>query len=257
MSKTPKKRSAPKKGNGGNGRSMEDAQGGEGPEARRSSGRSSGSDAADAASSEGGAGSNGRNGGNGGTRAGAKRGNGGKGQGGGWFRSVEVALWLLVVGAALYRFVPGVGPKQVSEDGAAPDFTVHTLSGDKVTLSDLRGDVVLVNFWATWCPPCRLEIPGFQRVYDDYKDKGFTVVGLSTDEAGPGVVQRFVSEHTITYPIGMATNEMRRLYGGVDALPQSFLLDKTGHVRKMVAGMFSEGILRREVDALLTEGQGQ
>ncbi|MCG6954848.1 MAG: TlpA family protein disulfide reductase [Gemmatimonadetes bacterium] len=229
MSKTPKKRATPKKGNGGNGRSTEDAA----TETRRS------------------------NGGNNGTSAGAKRRDGGKGRAGGWFRSVEVALWLMVVGAVLYRFVPGVGPQQVSEDGTAPNFTVHTLSGDKVTLSDLRGDVVLVNFWATWCPPCRLEIPGFQRVYDDYKDKGFTVVGLSTDEAGPGVVQRFVSEHSITYPIGMATNEMRRLYGGVDALPQSFLLDKTGHVRKMVAGMFSEGILRREVDALLTEGQGQ
>jgi peroxiredoxin len=220
MSKTPKKRAAPKQGNGGNGRSAEDA-------------------------------------GTGATSSGARRRNGTRDRAATLFRSVEVALWLMVAGAVLYRFVPGVGPRQVAEDGTAPNFTVRTLSGDKVTLSDLRGDVVLVNFWATWCPPCRLEIPGFQRVYDDYKDRGFTVVGLSTDEQGPGVVRTFVTDKGITYPIAMATEEMRRLYGGVDALPQSFLLDKGGHVRKMVAGMFSEGILRREVDALLAEGQGQ
>jgi peroxiredoxin len=236
MSKTPKKRAAPTKGSGGNGRSTEDAGTRGAPEARRSGARNGGSSGGTARSS-------------------AK--NGGRDRAAAWFRSVEVALWLMVIGAVLYRFVPGVGPQQVAEDGTAPNFTVRTLSGDKVTLSDLRGDVVLVNFWATWCPPCRLEIPGFQRVYDDYKDKGFTVVGLSTDEQGPGIVQRFVTDKGITYPIAMATDDMRRLYGGVDALPQSFLLDKTGHVRKMVAGMFSEGILRREVDALLAEGQGQ
>jgi peroxiredoxin len=222
MSKTPKKREAPKKGNGGNGKSTEDAGAGGSPVARGSAGRSAGRD-----------------------RAGV------------WFRRVEVTLWLMVVGAVVFRFVPGAAIGHVAEDGTAPDFTVRTLAGDKVSLADFRGDVVLVNFWATWCPPCRMEIPGFQRVYDDYKDKGFTVVGLSTDEQGPGVVRAFITDKGITYPVGMATDEMRRLYGGVNALPQSFLLDKGGHVRKMVAGMFSEGMLRRQVDALLAEGQGQ
>ena len=174
-----------------------------------------------------------------------------------WFRRIEITLWVLVAGAFIVRFVPGAAIGRVQEEGAAPDFTVQTLAGNEVTLSDLRGQVVLVNFWATWCPPCRLEIPGFQRVYDDYRDKGFTVVGLSTDMGSPDLVRRFVTDVGITYPVGMATEEMRRLYGGVDALPESFLLDKTGHVRKMVAGMFSEGILRREVDALLAEGRGQ
>lgn len=194
-------------------------------------------------------------------RGGRNAGRGGKApaadRGGVWFRRLEITLWVLVAGAFIFRFVPGVAIGRVDDDGAAPDFTVRTLAGDKVTLSDLRGEVVLVNFWATWCPPCRLEIPGFQRVYDDYKDQGFTVVGLSTDEEGPGIVRSFVTDKGITYPVGMATEEMRRLYGGVDALPQSFLLDRTGHVRKMVAGMFSEGILRRQVDALLAEGRTQ
>ncbi|MCG6989178.1 MAG: TlpA family protein disulfide reductase [Gemmatimonadetes bacterium] len=191
----------------------------------------------------------GRNGGNG--RAGGKE----AGRSGRWFRAVEVTLWVLVIGAVAYRFVPAAAAHPVAENGTAPDFTVKTLNGGKLSLSDLRGHVVLVNFWATWCPPCRLEIPGFQRVYQDYKDKGFTVVGLSTDEQGPGVVNAFIRQNGITYPVGMATDEMRRLYGGVDALPESFLLDESGRVRKRVEGMFNESILRQDVDHLLAEGE--
>jgi peroxiredoxin len=179
-----------------------------------------------------------------------------EGTGGGgsrWFNVVEVALWVMVAGAVAFRLMPTPKAVAVAEKGSAPDFTVRTLNAGKVSLSDLRGRVVLVNFWATWCPPCRLEIPGFERVYQEYEGKGFTVVGLSTDEAGPGVVSSFIQQNGVTYPIGMATEEMRRLYGGVDALPESFLLDRTGHVRKMVEGIFSEATLRRELDQLLAE----
>jgi cytochrome c biogenesis protein CcmG/thiol:disulfide interchange protein DsbE len=172
-----------------------------------------------------------------------------------WFRTLEVTVWVLVVGAVAYRFVPAAAAHPVTGNGTAPDFTVRTLNAGKLSLSNLRGHVVLVNFWATWCPPCRLEIPGFQRVYQDYKDKGFTVVGLSTDEQGPGVVNAFIRQNGITYPVGMATDEMRRLYGGVDALPESFLLDESGHVRKRVEGMFNESTLRQDVDHLLAEGE--
>ena len=192
---------------------------------------------------------NGGNGGNG--RAGGKE----TGRSGRWFRAVEVTLWVLVIGAVAYRFVPAAAARPVAENGTAPDFTVKTLNGGKLSLSDLRGHVVLVNFWATWCPPCRLEIPGFERVYQDYKDKGFIVVGLSTDEQGPGVVNAFIRQNGITYPVGMATDEMRRLYGGVDALPESFLLDESGRVRKRVEGMFNESMLRQDVDQLLAEGE--
>ena len=122
-----------------------------------------------------------------------------------------------------------------------------------MALSKLEGDVVLVNFWATWCPPCRLEMPGFEAVYEDYKDRGFTVVGLATDVGGQDLVHAFVRQNRITYPVAMADEEVRLRYGGVDALPQSFLLDKQGRVRKVVSGVFSEGALRRAIDELLAE----
>jgi len=96
-------------------------------------------------------------------------------------------------------------------------------------------------------------MPGFESVYQAYKDRGFTVVGLATDVNGLGLVEAFVRDNHITYPVAMASDQVRLRYGGVDALPQSFLLDKQGRVRKIVAGVFSEGALRRAVDELLAE----
>lgn len=170
-----------------------------------------------------------------------------------WFRTTELALWVLVAAAFAYRFLPAEAIGRVAEEGAAPAFSVRTLAGAEFDLEDRRGEVVLVNFWATWCPPCRLEMPGFQAVYEDYRDRGFTVVGLATDIGGKGPVQQFVSANGITYPVAMASDEIRRLYGGVDALPQSFVVDRQGRVRKAVAGVFSESSLRKLVQELLAE----
>ena len=155
------------------------------------------------------------------------------------------------------RLTPPREVGRLAIDEPAPEFSVRTLDGDKVTLDDLEGDVVLVNFWATWCPPCRLEMPGFQSVYDEYKDRGFTVVGLATDDGGRDLVESFVQANRITYPVAMAPEDVRLEYGGVDALPQSFLLDQEGRLRRIVQGVFSEGALMRAVDELLAEGEAQ
>jgi peroxiredoxin len=174
-----------------------------------------------------------------------------------WARSaLEAAFWIVVLGFLGYRIWPqfaaalGVG----SSATAAPDIRFETLAGEPVSLRDLRGQVVLVNFWATWCPPCRYEMPGFQRAYETYRDRGFTIVGLSVDRAGRRVVEQFLDEHGITYPVAMATAEATRAFGAGNMLPTSFLIDAAGRVRHTVKGVFLETALTHAVERLLAEG---
>ena len=170
-----------------------------------------------------------------------------------WFRRAEITLWVMVGLALAFRALPPREVGRLALDAPAPDFSLRTLEGERLTLGRLQGQVVLVNFWATWCPPCRQEMPGFQAVWEEYKDRGFSVVGISMDVGGAGPVEAFVRTNGIGYPVAMADEDVQLAYGGVDALPQSFLVDKQGRVRRMVSGVFSEGTLRKAVDELLAE----
>lgn len=140
-----------------------------------------------------------------------------------------------------------------SAGARAPGFQLTTIDGRAVSLDSLRGKVVLVNFWATWCPPCRVEMPGFQGVYDRNRHRGFTIVGISTDAAGSGAVVRFLEERGITYPNAMANGAVVRDFGGVNTLPTSFLLDRQGRIRSEVRGIFASVALEAAVDRLLDE----
>ena len=146
---------------------------------------------------------------------------------------IEALVWLALAVFFGYRLWPQVAAAfgVASADTTAPDFQLTTLDGVAVSRDALRGRVVLVNFWATWCPPCRVEMPGFQDVSDSTKAEGFTVLGLSTDAAGSQHVRRFLREHEITYPVGMATGDVVRAFGGARALPTSVLLDRQGRIR--------------------------
>lgn len=110
----------------------------------------------------------------------------------------------------------------------APDFTLKDASGQSVKLSDYKGKVVLLNFWATWCGPCTLEIPWFEQFEQEYKSRGFDVVGVSMDEDGWGAVKPFISEHKINYRILLGNDSVGQLYGGVDSLPTTFIIDREG-----------------------------
>jgi cytochrome c biogenesis protein CcmG, thiol:disulfide interchange protein DsbE len=171
------------------------------------------------------------------------------------WRVLEAMLWIAVLGYAGYRFWPQVAAAfAVGAPGdEAPDFVVTTLEGDFVSMESLHGKVVLVNFWATWCPPCRVEMPGFERVYQEKKERGFVIVGLSTDQTGAAHVERFLAERGITFPVAMAPGQVVRDFGGVRGLPTSFLIDRQGRIRHVVTGIFAEPALRRAVGRLLDE----
>ena len=166
--------------------------------------------------------------------------------------------WVLLFGFLAWRISPQVsaafGLGTAGEE--VPEIRATTLDGTRLTSEDLHGKVVLVNFWATWCPPCRFEMPGFQRVYEDKRDKGFVIVGLSTDRAGEQVVRDFLAERGITYPVAMAPASVVQAFGGVQALPSSFLIDRQGRVRQEVKGVFAEPMLRMAVNQLLDEDEG-
>jgi peroxiredoxin len=176
----------------------------------------------------------------------------------GWRRPrrwLELVLWLGVLGFVGYRLWPQVSAAVGAgvAGGLAPEIVVETLEGDTVSLVALRGQVVLVNFWATWCPPCRLEMPGFQSVYRSRRDQGFTILALSTDRSGRGVVEEYVEARGLTFPVALATARVERAFGGVGALPTSFLIDRDGRIRHVVRGIFLRPALDQAVDRLLRE----
>jgi len=170
--------------------------------------------------------------------------------------TLERIGWALLVGFLAWRLSPQAGAAfgVTSMNQAAPEFRVTTLEGAPVTPDSLRGKVVLLNFWATWCPPCRVEMPGFQDVYDEHRGEGFVVLGVSTDRAGRDPVREFLRERGITYPVAMANGEIVNAYGGARVLPTSFLIDREGRIRHEVRGYFAEVALRQAVRRLLDEG---
>jgi thiol-disulfide isomerase/thioredoxin len=119
-----------------------------------------------------------------------------------------------------------------------PAFSVTDLDGQSHSTADWRGKVVLVNFWATWCAPCRAEIPDLIALQDKYKDR-LVVVGLSEDDTGVDVVRRFAVEHQMNYTIAMSTPELRKLFPEVMALPTTYVLDPEGRLVQKNVGMLN------------------
>jgi cytochrome c biogenesis protein CcmG/thiol:disulfide interchange protein DsbE len=122
--------------------------------------------------------------------------------------------------------------------GVAPDFTLKTLDNEELSLSGLRGKVVLLDFWATWCGPCRESIPHLVQLQKNYQEKGFQVIGLSVDKGDGSAVRNFVKSMGIPYPVVMTPEDVARNYG-VSSLPTTFLIDKEGKIRDKMIGFSS------------------
>ena len=143
---------------------------------------------------------------------------------------------------AVIRFVRNPDP--------APEFKLTSIDGKPVTLADVRGKVVLLNFWATWCGPCRAEIPDFVALQERYKDH-LQIIGLNVDDEDADEIQKYVKETGINYPVAMTSNEIRMQYGGIPALPTSFVLDTEGRVVQKHVGLWNPSVYETEIRALL------
>ena len=138
----------------------------------------------------------------------------------------------------------------VKNPDAAPAFQLNDLNGKPVSLAEARGKIVLLNFWATWCGPCRAEIPDLVDLQKRYADK-FEIIALATDEDDPDEVRRFVLQSGINYRVAMSSDAVRRDYGGIAALPTSFVIDPEGRIVQKHVGLNDPSIYELEVRAML------
>lgn len=138
----------------------------------------------------------------------------------------------------------------VKNPDAAPGFQLNDLEGKPVSLADAKGKIVLLNFWATWCGPCRAEIPDLVDLQKRYADK-LEIIALATEEDDPDVVKHFVQRSGINYHVAMASDDVVRQYGGVAALPTSFVIDAQGRVVQKHVGLNDPSLYERELKAML------
>src|SRR5438445_9821232 len=138
----------------------------------------------------------------------------------------------------------------VKNPDAAPAFQLNDLNGKPVSLAEAKGKIVLLNFWATWCGPCRAEIPDLVDLQKRYADK-FEIIALATDEDDPDEVRRFVLQSGINYRVAMSSDAVRRDYGGIAALPTSFVIDPEGRIVQKHVGLNDPSIYELEVRAML------
>ncbi|MEN9934063.1 MAG: hypothetical protein RLZZ387_642 [Chloroflexota bacterium] len=153
---------------------------------------------------------------------------------------------------------PAAPPAAASADPAplpdhpAPDFTLAALDGSEVRLASLRGQVVLVNVWATWCPPCRAEMPAIQATYDEYRGQGFTVLAVNFKEDAR-TVAAYLEEHRLTFPALLDVDGSVGSVYQARGLPSSFFVDRRGVIRAVYRGPMPRGIIEGTVAQLLQE----
>jgi thiol-disulfide isomerase/thioredoxin len=137
--------------------------------------------------------------------------------------------------------------------GAAPAWRLQDIAGKPVSSEDLKGKVVVVDFWATWCPPCREEIPGYIELQKTYAAQGVVIVGISLDQGGPEVVKPFAAKYGINYPLVMGDEAVVAAFGGVEGIPTTFLIDRSGQIRDRKVGMEAKADYERKIVSVLAE----
>jgi peroxiredoxin len=133
----------------------------------------------------------------------------------------------------------------------APAFTLQDAKGTNVSLADFKGKVVLLNFWATWCGPCKVEIPWFEEFQTKYANQGFAVVGVSMDDDGWKSVKPFMEARNINYPIVLGNEAVSQAYGGIDSLPTTLLIDREGRIAAQHHGLAGKSTYEDEILKLL------
>jgi thiol-disulfide isomerase/thioredoxin len=169
----------------------------------------------------------------------------------------QARLWIIT--SLLFCFAPSLAFSQqdnepvirfVQNPDPAPEFKLTSLDGKPLSLAALQGKVIFLNFWATWCGPCRAEVPDLVALQDRYKGR-LQIIGLNVDDDDAAEIQKYVDESGINYPVAMTSNDVRLQYGGIPALPTSFVLDTQGRVVQKHVGLWNPAVYETEIRSLL------
>ena len=148
---------------------------------------------------------------------------------------LSVSIGIIKKNSSAIPQIKGNG-ERAGEDAPAPNFTVYDLENKPVKLADLKGKVVILDFWATWCPPCLEEIPHFKKLHRQYSGQGLVILGVSLDEAGRDHVKEFMKENSIPYPIAMSNEKIVEDFGGIRGIPTTFVIDRDGKIVSKLVG---------------------
>jgi cytochrome c biogenesis protein CcmG/thiol:disulfide interchange protein DsbE len=144
-----------------------------------------------------------------------------------------------------------VNPAQYPNLKPAPSFSLKDENGATVTLADYQGKVLLLNFWATWCGPCKIEIPWFMEFEKQYKNRGFEVLGVAMDDDGWKAVKPYVADHKFNYRVVLGNDSVATSYGGIDALPTTFVITPNGKILTSHVGLVNREDYVKEIESLL------
>jgi thiol-disulfide isomerase/thioredoxin len=171
------------------------------------------------------------------------------------FFVAAIVAAMLFAGIRIARHNRANGPAHGLMGNLAPDFDLKRLDGKNLKLSDLRGKAVLLNFWATYCGPCKIEMPWFVELQKEYGPQGFQIVGVAMDDASNEDIAKFAKEMGVNYPILLGTESVGQSYGGVNALPTTFFLDRDGKLIAREFGLQSRSVFVDHIKRALSQGQ--
>lgn len=167
-----------------------------------------------------------------------------------------VAAAMLYFGFHMARREGGDPPRILGKSTVAPDFTLPTLDGKDMKLSDLRGKAVLLNFWATWCGPCKIETPWLVELQKQYGAQGLQVIGVAMDDSGKDDIEKFAKDMGVNYPVLLGKEAVGDAYGGVPALPESFFIGRNGKIVERIIGLKGRGEIEEAIKKALNTEPG-
>ena len=166
--------------------------------------------------------------------------------------NIKIKKWARIVLVITTVFMAACNKtEQVPQGEKAYEFSLNDLNGKTYSLTDFKGKVVILDFWDTWCPPCKAEIPDFIDLHNEYKDQGFVMIGAAIGRQGENAVRQFIRDYKIPYLNLMANMETIQGYGSFNSIPTTFVIDRQGYIYKKYTGVVSKETFEEDIKTLL------